>query len=260
MNHSKRPVKSICSALAATALLLLTACQPSQYVVTHTASSYLAVDSTLDGRTSQAAMAFIAPYQAHVDSVMNKKVGATSVAMDRFRPESPLSNLVADVLRQSAGQVLGHEADMGLVNMGGIRSSLPLGDLTIANIFEILPFENSLCVLTMKGKYMLQLCHEIAGIKGEGVSGIRLRINEKGELLEALVGGKPIEEEKTYTLATLDYLADGNDRMTACLQAEKRECPAGMTVRKIFMDYTMSQAAAGKKLEAKIEGRIVIEK
>ena len=65
-------------------------------------------------------------------------------------PESLLSNLIADVLREAAVEVLGKPADMGLINIGGIRNSLTEGDITTENIYEILPFENSLCVLTMK--------------------------------------------------------------------------------------------------------------
>lgn len=77
--------------------------------------------------------------------------------MDKGNPESLLSNLVAGVLQQAAVRVLGKPADMGLVNMGGLRNILPKGDITVGEIFEILPFENSLCVLTMKGADMKRL-------------------------------------------------------------------------------------------------------
>lgn len=237
---------------------LLAGCQTGAVITQHS-GGYLPVDSTLDATPDPEAVALIAPYKHKVDSIMNHVIGRTSVAMDRTRPESPLSNLVADVLRASATEVLGHEADMGLVNMGGIRSSLPLGDLTTANIFEILPFENSLCVLTLRGTTLLQLFHEIAKVGGEGVSGINLRINSKGELLDARIGGKPVDESALYTLATVDYLADGNDRLPACLQAEKRECPAGMTLRDLFMGFVKTETKAGRAIKAEIEGRIVID-
>ncbi len=117
--------------------------------------------------------------------------------------------------------MLGKPADMGLVNMGGLRNILPKGDITVGAVFEILPFENSLCVLTMKGTDMKRLFKAIASLHGEGVSGIRLEINKKGELLNATIGGKPVVDDQLYTVATIDYLADGNGRMDAFLQAKK---------------------------------------
>lgn len=73
------------------------------------------------------------------------------MTMEKGGPESLLSNLVADVLKGAATQVLGKPADMGLMNMGGLRNILSEGEITCGNIYEILPFENSLCVVTLKG-------------------------------------------------------------------------------------------------------------
>ena len=106
----------------------------------------------------------------------------------------PISNLIADVLREAAVEVLGKPADMGLINIGGIRNSLTEGDITTENIYEILPFENSLCVLTMKGSAMKHLFENIAVRLGEGVSGIQLEISKDGKLLQASIAGKPVED------------------------------------------------------------------
>ena len=59
--------------------------------------------------------------------------------------------------------------------------------------------------------------------------------------------------------ATIDYLADGNDGMTAFLQADKRECPDGATLRGLFMKYVEKQTAAGKKVTSRMEGRVVVK-
>jgi len=78
-------------------------------------------------------------------------------------------------------------------------------------------------------------------------------------LLRATVAGKPVVEDRMYTVATIDYLADGNDGMTALIRAEKRECPQGATLRSLFMDYVERQTAAGKKITSRMEGRITVE-
>ena len=148
---------------------------------------------------------------------------------------------------------------MGLVNMGGLRNILPAGDITVGTVYEILPFENSLCVMTMKGTHLKALLTSIASLKGEGVSGIRMEITKDGKLLNAIVGGQPIDDNKLYTVATIDYLADGNGSMEAFLQAEKRVCPEGVTLRGLFLDYVRQQTAAGKKITSALDGRITVK-
>lgn len=240
-------------------VLLLTSCHTS-YVVTNVEGGRVAIDSTWDAEPDAEAVALLAPYKAKIDSVMYSVVGTAEISMDRARPESLLSNLIADVLREAATEVQGKPADMGLINIGGIRTSLTEGAITTENIFEILPFENSLCVLTMKGSAMKHLFENIAARFGEGVSGIQLKVSKDGKLLDASIGGKPVVDDKLYTVATIDYLADGNDGMTAFMQADNRVCPEGATLRGLFMKYVERQTAAGKKITSRMEDRVTIEK
>lgn len=249
-------MKLLSSVLIGSALML-TACHPS-YVVRKVEAKKVPMDSVWDAEPDAEAVALLAPYKAEIDSVMYVPLGKAAVTMDRFRPESPLSNLVADVLREAATEVQEKPADMGLINVGGIRNTLSEGAITTGNIYEILPFENSLCVLTMKGSSMKLLMQNIAARRGEGVSGIKLVINKNGEVLNATIGGQPIEDGRTYTVATVDYLAEGNDGMVAFLQADKRVCPEGATLRSLFRKYVERQTAAGKEISAEIEGRVVI--
>lgn len=240
-------------------VLLLTSCHTS-YVVTNVEGGRVAIDSTWDAEPDAEAVALLAPYKAKIDSVMYSVVGTAEISMDRARPESLLSNLIADVLREAATEVQDKPADMGLINIGGIRTSLTEGAITTENIFEILPFENSLCVLTMKGSAMKHLFENIAARFGEGVSGIQLKVSKDGKLLDASIGGKPVVDDKIYTVATIDYLADGNDGMTAFMQADNRVCPEGATLRGLFMKYVERQTAAGKKITSRMEDRVTIEK
>lgn len=131
-------------------LLALSACRPS-YEVVRVEGTRAAIDSTWDARPDAEAVALLVPYKQQVDSVMQQVLGTAALTMEPYRPESLLSNLVADILREAASDVLGKPADMGLVNMGGLRSTLTRGDITFGDAYEILPFENALCVLTVKG-------------------------------------------------------------------------------------------------------------
>ena len=157
----------------------------AEYEVTKVEGTRVAMDATWDAEPDKDALALLEPYKAGVDSVMGEVKGVAAVSMDRFRPESPLSTLIADVLRQAAASVLGRPADVGLVNVGGIRNVLTEGNITTQNIYEILPFENSLCVLTLGGADLKELCANIAARGGEGVSGLNLVIDAEGHLLLA---------------------------------------------------------------------------
>lgn len=246
------------SSSALAVMFLLTSCH-SAYEVTKVEGGRIPIDSTWDAKPDAEAVALLAPYKAKMDSIMYSVVGTAEMSMDRFRPESPLSNLIADVLRESVTETSGKPADMGLVNVGGIRSLLTEGSVTTENIYEILPFENSLCVLTVKGTAIKILFENIAAKGGEGVSGVELKITKDGKLLEGTLGGKPVVDDQLYTVATIDYLADGNDGMVALQQAESRECPEGATLRGLFMKYVERQTAAGKKITSRIEGRVTID-
>ncbi len=254
----KKPYLKIFSGTVLSVALLLTSCH-SAYEVIKVEGGRVPIDSTWDARPDAEAIALLAPYKTKIDSIMYSVAGTAEISMDRSRPESLLSNLVADVLRESATEVLGRPADMGLVNIGGIRNSLTEGPITTENIYEILPFENSLCILTMKGTVLKKLFENIAAKGGEGVSGIQLKISRDGKLLQGNIGGKPVVDDQTYTVATIDYLADGNDGMTILPQADQRECPEGATLRSLFMKYVKAQTAAGKKVTSRMEGRITIE-
>ena len=140
-------------------------------------------------------------------------------------------------------------------------TALPEGDITYGNIYEITPFENTLCIVTMNGVLLRELFENIAAVHGEGLSGACLEISGDGKLLDATVAGKEIEDSKEYKVATLDYLAEGNDHMTAFAKVGDADklLPEKATVRQLFLNYVNEQTKAGKKIDSKIEGRITVK-
>ena len=250
--------RNVFSVILLGGLFLFSSCRTT-YRVTQVTGGRVAMDSTWDERLDAEAVALVAPYKARIDSVMSRVIGQAAHSMNAVRPESTLSNLVADVLREAAADVLGRSADMGLVNMGGLRSVLTQGPVTVATAYEILPFENTLCILTVKGKVLKQLFQNIAARGGEGVSGVKLVITADGKLLKGMVGGSVIDDSKLYTVATIDYLAEGNDGMSALVQAENKVCPEDGTLRNLFIRYVEKQTAAGRKVASQMEGRIAVK-
>lgn len=226
-----------------------------QYKVKFTKWKRVEVTSALDAQPDSQALAIIAPYKISVDSVMSPVLGMSRVAMSAKRPESLLSNWAADMMVEGSTATGLPAADMGLVNIGGLRNNMPEGVVTCGDIILISPFENELVVLEIKGKHLLKLMHNIAAVGGEGVSSsVRMVISKDRKLISATINGEKISRKRTYTVATLDYLAEGNDKMYALKKAKKRHM-IGLKTREVLMESVVKH----RIIDSKIEGRITIE-
>ncbi len=147
------------------------------------------------------------------------------------RAETNLGDLCADAYLDQSG------ADIAFVNGGGIRVSIPKGDITLENILKVHPFGNSMCVIEVTGQQILDAlewgCHAFPGENGGflQVAGLTYEIHTyidssctqdentmftgvAGEyrVKNVMIGGEPLDLEKTYTLASHNYmLKDGGD-------------------------------------------------
>lgn len=229
------------------------------YVVTEMTGSFFPVDSLYDVGKGRDALAVLLPYKNKVNGLMNAQIGVSAKNMLAGNPEGLLSNLIADVLRIGGSKVLGGKTcDVALMNIGGIRSTLPKGKITVANIFEILPFENTLAVATMTGVQLLELMKEIAQ-NGGGISGAKIVVDQTTrQLLNATVGGLSIDAGKTYSVATINYLAEGNDGFKVFAEPSVRKIiKEDLLARDVLMDYVKEQTKRGKKIDAEMENRFV---
>lgn len=227
-----------------------------RYKVRSIAWERLEVTAALDSTPDQEAMDIVQPYKAGVDSVMMPTLGLSRVAMSAGRPESLLGNWAADVLVEGSTATGMERADMGLINVGGLRNNMPEGIVRKGDVMLIAPFENRLVVLEMKGKDLKELMENIAAVGGEGVSSsVRLVISPDRRVASATIGGKAIEDGHTYRIATLDYLAEGNDHMTALKKATKRH-DLGILTRDLMAESIIKN----RIIDSKIEGRIVLQK
>lgn len=242
--------------------------QEKSYEVTSVKRSRITIDETYDrdastkraGEKLKEAEAFLAPYKHQVDSIMAPVVGHSARYMEGDRPESLLSNLLADILVW-AGTAYGEKPVMGLYNMGGIRATLPEGAVTYGDIVDIAPFENKICFLTLSGHRLKQLFENIALVGGEGVSkGVELVISKDRKLISARLNGQEIDPEANYRIATIDYLAEGNDRMEAFKYKTMLKAPQDELndTRFIIADYFRAMERKGIIVDAQIEGRITI--
>ena len=87
------------------------------------------INANYDIHQDPEALTLLAPYKKTVDSLMSPVIGHSDHLLTVKRPESELFNLTADILRFTTADYIGRVADIGIMNMGGLRSSLPAGDL-----------------------------------------------------------------------------------------------------------------------------------
>ncbi len=129
--------------------------------------------------------------------------------------ETNLGNLVADIVRQSAG------ADAAIINGGSIRTGIRRGPVTMQGLYSVLPFNNYIVAVRMSGRQLrATLEHGVSGIeRSEGrfpqVSGLRFAFDPAkpagNRVSEIRAGGKPLDDSREYTVATLDFMAAGGD-------------------------------------------------
>lgn len=242
-------------------VLLFASCK-SHYEVTGIQRSRILVDSRYDAHPDAAAAEFLKPYKHVVDSVMGPVVGRSAKYMTAQRPEGELSNLLADIMVWAAKDY-GEKPDFGIYNMGGVRADLPKGNVTYGDVLDIAPFENKIAFTTLSGADVLQLFSEIASVGGEGVShSVRMVISKDGKLVSAAINGEPIEPQRDYRIATIDYLLGGSDKMTTFKKGCNVNAPQEVSnnTRFIIMNYFREQTKLGKVVTAEIEGRIIQQK
>lgn len=232
----------------------------SGYRVVEVSGERIPLTARYDECLDPVAERILAPYKEKVERTMSEVVGRAVRTLRAYRPESPLSNLVSDIIRQTAAERTGMAIDMAVMNMGGIRNLLEEGEVTVGDIFQMCPFENELVVVTLSGDVLLELLEQMAACGGEGVSGASLVISTDRRLLEAKVDGRPVRPDRDYRVATIDYVAEGNDKMTAFKRAkEVHKVPDGL-LREVLMEYVRHCTQAGIQLDAHEERRIRTER
>lgn len=198
--------------------------------------------------------AIISPYQSQLDGSMKEIVGYCKTELTKQRPEGTLNNFFADVMRLQARKYFGVNPDMAFSNYGGLRvPSLPKGPLTVNHIYELMPFDNELVLLTIDGATLLKIFEYMAARGGEPISGANFKINS-GKPVDIDMGGSPLDLNKNYVICTSDYLANGGDDLTF-LKAFKPQTKS-IKIRDAIIDYLKEYKPT---LDIKLDGRVQIK-
>ena len=237
-------------------MISLFSCKP-QYRIVDMQGEIVEIDSTFDSKPNPEIQKLVLSYKTQLDSEMNIPIGTSVSLMDYRRPESLLTNLTSDVMKEYGDEHLPNGADIGVMNVHGHRATMPEGTVTIGNLFEIYSFDNTITFLDLKGSDLKKMFDAYARIGGAGISSNVKLVIEDRKVKSVTVDNKPIDNDKIYKIVTLDYLAEGNDNMNAFLNAISIN-NTGVTLRDIMIDWVKEQTRMGNEIESAIDGRIII--
>lgn len=185
---------------------------------------------------------FIKPYRARIDQDLSEVLAFSAQNIDKSGQwQSAIGNLLADVVLKKGDPILKARNDKSiafcLLNHGGIRAIIPQGTVSARTAFEIMPFENSLIVVALKGNQILEIpSYIIKEKKPHPLSGISFTIDKNNMAKNILIQGKPLDENKIYYVATSDYLANGGDNMIF-FKYNIEKIDLDYKLRNILIDY-----------------------
>ena len=184
-------------------------------------SRLITVDSRRDYNVDSVLAGIIDHYRAGVDSIMHVKVAESAVEL--YDDQPGLLNFISDYLLYQGEQLTGGHIDIAISNKGGIRQSLPKGDITEGEIIMTFPFNNYVRVIDIKGCDLRAALDVMASRDGDGVSrGVDITYDsESDKCVEVIINGQPLDDNKIYRLATIDYLANGGDYMQPLTEGVK---------------------------------------
>ena len=156
-----------------------------------------------------------------------------------------------------ACQRSGKQIDFVVGNIGGMRADIPKGVVTRGNIWQTFPFTNYMTIVELKGSDVRDLFEQIAANGGEGVSREVRLVIEKGRVAHCTIGGAPIDDNRIYTIATINFVAEGGDGMVAFCNAVSRVDYPGF-VFELYEGYLTRLAQRGEAIHSSVDGRITI--
>jgi 2',3'-cyclic-nucleotide 2'-phosphodiesterase (5'-nucleotidase family) len=221
---------------------------------------------TKDVVPDPAIAALVKTYEDKLDKELGVAIGTTGTPLDSRRAtvrggEAAIGNLIADAMREAVG------ADVAMTNGGGIRANreYPAGTkLTRRDVFSELPFGNKTVKIALGGA-ALQAALENGFAdypdtdgRNPQISGMTVTVDLNKpagkRVLSVEVGGAPLDPQKTYTVATNDFMARGGNGYSAFGEGKTIVAEADA---KLLASDTIDYIAAKGKVSPKVEGRIV---
>ncbi|AMA48576.1 MULTISPECIES: 5'-nucleotidase C-terminal domain-containing protein [Flavobacterium] len=214
----------------------------AQNVVTEIHGKQIKVEASVG--SIQEYETLILPYRQQINKDLDKVLAYNPQLLDKTKGtkfQSNIGDLFAEIILERSSQVLKERenkvADISVLNSGGIRTVIPLGNVTARNAFEVMPFENAAMILEVKGDVILDFINFfIKEKKPHPFAGMTFSITADNKPKDIKIGKNNLDLEKTYYVAANDYLASGGDRMEFFLRAT-RKISIDYKLRDMLIDY-----------------------
>ena len=183
------------------------------------------------------------PAMAKVKAV----IGHSTRTMVRTYPECEIYDWYIDELMRATADSTDKRVDIGFANRGGVRIDMPAGEVLYDDIMSMFPFRNYLCYVALHGRDVRALLDQMAATTLQIVGGVKVTV-KNGKIVSALVNGEPLDDDKIYGVATLNFLLDGGDGYKVANNAvEIIKCNGYLY--DTMLAYVQSLTAAGKPIE-----------
>jgi 5'-nucleotidase len=193
-------------------------------------------DSTVD--------AFIAPYRKHLNASLDSIISFAPATYSKKDGDlnTAIGNLMADAVYQECNPIFkkryNKTIDFVLLNHGGIRAVIPEGPVTLRTAYEVMPFENAVVVVGLKADAILKMVEYLSEVKRAHPLSkqINITFNSNYELEQLTIKGAPLDMNKTYYVATNDYLYNGGDKMVF-FKPNEGVFDVDYKIRNVLIDY-----------------------
>lgn len=188
---------------------------------------------------------------------VKEKIGYAPEDILRKRPEGKLNDMLVDMLMAACEEATGQKVDVGLLNYGGVRTEIHKGNVILDNIMSMLPFDNYIYLVRLKGSDLKNIYETMTRYGIQLVGGVKLVFTKENELVSIEIGGKALEEDKEYTLATVDFLLDGGDHFQAAKNALEL-VGTGVLLRDGVLAQLRKMVEEKGVIEYRTDGRIAV--
>ena len=230
----------------------LGACHSSQVV---TGIGFKDYSVSRDLKNDSTVLSMLKNYRDSVDKNMDEVLATSKDELLKELPNSTLGNFLADAYLWAATKHTKQSVDVAFMNHGGIRvNRIAAGKVTRRNIFEVMPFDNALVVIKIKGNLLKSYLDFLAADGGGGgVAGLTYRIQDK-KAVDVLINGSPIDLNKEYVMANSDYAVDGGGGFNSFKSLQQNR--TNYLQRDAILDYCKIQKEAGKQVVVEQPKRI----
>jgi len=240
-------------------------------------ADFIEKDPALEMKTeNKEADALLAKFSAPILKLKQEIIGRSEVDLwhvrqpgDKHETAGVLDNgsmiapVVADALLWKAKSLKNKNTQIVIQNAGGVRGDLPAGDITIGQVYELLPFGNTLVLLDLNGADLKQALKAVI-LKADGAfpypAGLRYAVDfNKADddfflivQVETNDGWFDLKDDEIYHIAVNSFIASGKDGYTVFGNAKDKD-DTGFGDAEIFMEYLKtSKALTSPKSRVKV--------